>query len=203
MGYSNVGLKEKIMEMYPEVYQHGILVGLEFNEAKNAYVVTFRKGSHVLTTHLEKKDADECMDGLKCVHLGVQIGQFIKNFEGDRTGATEIRVLSSCGITVKVDREGYLANFHDWNEKVAAALAETEGIKELTREHMDILNFIRSHYEQYNYFPVVHSICRDLHQAKDCVSEKFMNPAVAWKIAGLPKPDAVVLNLLAHNEPPT
>ena len=30
---------------------------------------------------VEKKDADECMDGIKCVYLGIQIGQFIKNFE--------------------------------------------------------------------------------------------------------------------------
>jgi TusE/DsrC/DsvC family sulfur relay protein len=203
MGYSIVGLKEKIMEMYPEVYQHGILVGLEFSEAKNAYIVTFRKGTHVLSTHLEKKDADECMDGKKCVYLGVQIGQFIKNFEGDQANAPEIRVLNSCGVSFKVDKEGYLHNFHDWNEKVAAALAEAEGIKDLTQQHIDILKFIRSHYEQYNYFPVVHSICRNLNQAKDCVAEKFMNPIIAWKIAGLPKPDAVVMNLLAHNEPPT
>ncbi len=40
-----------------------------------------RKAVNELTTHLEKKDADECMDGNKCVYLGVQIGQFIKNFE--------------------------------------------------------------------------------------------------------------------------
>lgn len=31
-------------------------------------------------SHLEKKDADECMNGIKCVYLGMQIGEFIKNF---------------------------------------------------------------------------------------------------------------------------
>lgn len=41
----------------------------------------FTKDDHGLTTHIEKKDADECMDGIKCVYLGIQIGQFIKNFE--------------------------------------------------------------------------------------------------------------------------
>ena len=30
-----------------------------------------------------KKDADECMNNIKCVYLGVQIGQFVKNFEED------------------------------------------------------------------------------------------------------------------------
>jgi hypothetical protein len=69
------------MEMYPEMEKHNISVGLEFSEEKNAYVMKFKKGKRELTTHLEKKDADDCMDGIKCIYLGVQIGQFIKNFE--------------------------------------------------------------------------------------------------------------------------
>lgn len=81
MGYTLVALKERILEMYPEIEKNGISVGLTFNEEKNAYIVDFKKGDQGLTTHLEKKDADECMNGIKCVYLGVQIGQFIKNFE--------------------------------------------------------------------------------------------------------------------------
>ena len=81
MGYSNVALKDKIMEMYPEIERHGISVGLDFSEEKGAYIVKFKKDKHELTTHLEKKDSDECMNGIKCVYLGVQIAQFIKNFE--------------------------------------------------------------------------------------------------------------------------
>ena len=81
MGYNNVALKEKIIEMYPEIGQHNLSVGLDFNAGKNAYVITFERGKEVLTTHLEKKDADECMNGIKCVYLGVQVAQFIKNFE--------------------------------------------------------------------------------------------------------------------------
>ena len=40
------------------------------------------KGAHSLTTHLEKKDADGCMEGVQCVYLGVQLAQLIRNFEG-------------------------------------------------------------------------------------------------------------------------
>lgn len=81
MGYTIVALKDKILEMYPEIQRYGITVNLTFDEQKNAYIVQFKKGGHELTTHLEKKDADECMNGIKCVYFGVQIGQFIKNFE--------------------------------------------------------------------------------------------------------------------------
>jgi hypothetical protein len=81
MKYTNVALKDKIMEMYPEIRKHNLSVGLDFDEKKNAYIITFTRGTEVLTTHLEKKDADDCMNGIKCVYLGVQVGQFIKNFE--------------------------------------------------------------------------------------------------------------------------
>ncbi len=81
MGYTLVALKEKILEMYPEIEKNGISVGLTFDEQKNAYIVNFKKEDQELPTHLEKKDAEECMNGIKCVYLGVQIGQFIKNFE--------------------------------------------------------------------------------------------------------------------------
>jgi len=81
MGYTNVALKDKIMEMYPEITKNGIAASLDFDKDKDAYIIKFKKGSRELTTHLEKKDADACMDGITCVYLGVQVGQFIKNFE--------------------------------------------------------------------------------------------------------------------------
>jgi hypothetical protein len=81
MDYSKVALEDKILGMYPEILQHNISVSLDFSEEKNAYIIKFKKDSHELNTHLDRKDADECMEGIKCVHLGVQIGEFIKNFE--------------------------------------------------------------------------------------------------------------------------
>jgi len=80
MGYTNVGLKDKIMEMYPEIEAHGISLSLDFNRQLKTYDIKLEKNSHKLVTHLEKKDADECMDGIKCINLGVQISEFIRNF---------------------------------------------------------------------------------------------------------------------------
>lgn len=83
--YTNAALKDKIAEMYSEISTHGISVSFHFSTKENADVVKFEKGAHALTTHLAKKDADECMYGIKCVYLGVQIGEFLKNFEeGER-----------------------------------------------------------------------------------------------------------------------
>ena len=81
MGYTVAGLKNKVIEMYPELDKAGITVGLTWDEAKNAYIVAMSKDGKSLTTHLEKKDADSCMDGIMCVYLGVQVKQFIDNFK--------------------------------------------------------------------------------------------------------------------------
>ena len=81
MTYTYADLKEKIMKMYPEIKEHNVSVDMAFDGKKNAYLLTFTRGKDVLATHLEKNDADECMNGIKCVYLGVQVAQFIKNFE--------------------------------------------------------------------------------------------------------------------------
>ena len=74
-------LAAKLRGLYPEIAAHGIDLGVEFNHEKNAWIVKLSKGAHRLTTHLEKKDADGCLEGIQCVYLGVQIAQLIKNFE--------------------------------------------------------------------------------------------------------------------------
>jgi len=81
MTYTKDMIKEKIRTMYPEIGEHGLAMDLDFNEQKQAYIVSFTRGKEVLTTHLEKNDADECMNGIKCVYFGIQVAQFIKNFE--------------------------------------------------------------------------------------------------------------------------
>jgi hypothetical protein len=82
MAYTQVALEDRILDMYPEIRDHSINLSLNFDEEKNTWIIKFRKDHHELTTHLEKNDADDCMEGRKCVYLGVQLGEFMKNFEG-------------------------------------------------------------------------------------------------------------------------
>jgi len=110
-------------------------------------------------------------------------------------------VLEYGRIQVEVDEEGYLIRFDDWNEKIACALAEREGILTccpLTEERMDILKFLRRYYMKFNSFPIVHSVCKNVRQPKDCLNEQFIDPIQAWKIAGLPKPTTEVLAYIKH-----
>jgi hypothetical protein len=80
MSFSNAAIRDKIAELYPEIERNKIIMSVDFDAAKDAYVVKFKKDHHELTTHVEKKDAEDCMRNIKCVYLGTQIAQFLKNF---------------------------------------------------------------------------------------------------------------------------
>ena len=111
-------------------------------------------------------------------------------------------IIEYSGMKIDVDDEGYLINFDAWNETVACALAEREGIEELTKERLDIIKFIREYYKKYNFFPILNAICKNVHQPQKCVSEEFMSPLLAWKLAGLSKPDELIINLLEYGQSP-
>lgn len=111
-------------------------------------------------------------------------------------------VLKHKARMIALDDEGYLINFDDWDEEVARDLAARADVGELTPESISMLKFIRDYYKTYNFFPIVNSICRNIHASKDCMSEKFFNPLIAWKIAGLPHPDEPVISLLEAGQSP-
>ena len=114
-------------------------------------------------------------------------------------------VLSSMerpGKLVPVDEEGYLIRFDDWDEDVARELARREGLGELAGDRIDSLRFIREHYRKFNFFPILGAVCKNVHKGKDCVQEDFLNPLIAWKLAGLPHPEEPVISLLAAGQSP-
>ncbi len=74
--YDNKELCSKITEVFPDIGQCGINLGVDYDDEKKAYVVNMEKGSKKIKTHLEPEDADMCMDGKQCIGLGMQIAQF-------------------------------------------------------------------------------------------------------------------------------
>jgi TusE/DsrC/DsvC family sulfur relay protein len=91
------------------------------------------------------------------------------------------------GKKIKLDDTGFLVNLEDWDEHVAQLLAEREGVGQLDDAQLEIVRFMRSYYNKFNSFPILNYVCKNIDQPKECVSEEFINPEKAWKIAGLPK----------------
>jgi TusE/DsrC/DsvC family sulfur relay protein len=111
-------------------------------------------------------------------------------------------ILNHEGRKITVDNDGYVVNYNEWDEDVARGLATRWGINELTAEDIAMLKFIRDHYKKYNFFPIVSSICKNVHEPRNCIAEKFMNPLIAWKVAGLPHPDEPMISLLEAGQSP-
>jgi tRNA 2-thiouridine synthesizing protein E len=94
------------------------------------------------------------------------------------------------------DREGFLLELDDWNEAVAATLAEAEGIT-LTDEHWELIRLVRDFYDRYETAPamrvLVRQVRRELGEAKGNSLHLLRlfpgSPAkVLAKVAGLPRP---------------
>lgn len=47
------------------------------------------------------------------------------------------------GITVQVNDEGFMTNPNEWTKDMAAAIAQEEGIAELTPAHWQVIDFCR------------------------------------------------------------
>ena len=96
-------------------------------------------------------------------------------------------------LRIIVDDDGFLADLEDWSEAVARVLAAQEGVGELAEDQLDILKFLREYYRKHRFFPIVRFVCKNVHQPRNCVTERFLDPVKVWKIAGLPNPGEEVI----------
>lgn len=95
------------------------------------------------------------------------------------------------------DPEGYLLRREDWSERVAAEIAEDEGVA-LSPAHWEILRLLRAFYRRYRMAPasraLVTHVKRELGPDKGrsvYLMRLFGGSAArtACKIAGLPRPE--------------
>jgi tRNA 2-thiouridine synthesizing protein E len=104
------------------------------------------------------------------------------------------------GKELALDEEGYLQDPSAWNEDVAKAFAEKDGIT-LTDEHWEIINFLRNYYQEYQIAPMIRILVKEVKKAMgpEKGNLKYVyklfpeGPAKqACKYAGLPKPTGCV-----------
>lgn len=96
--------------------------------------------------------------------------------------------------TVEFDKDGFMTDPSLWDEQVASAIAEDEGIDSLSETHWKIVNFIREYWKEHDLAPPVRLICKELGVGVRDLYKLFTSgPARgACRVAGLPKPDGCV-----------
>ena len=104
------------------------------------------------------------------------------------------------GKVLDTDEEGYLADLSDWEPEVAAVMAEADEC-DLSDNHWEVINFLRSYYEEYQIAPAVRVLTKAIGKklGKDKGNSRYLyqlypyGPAKqACRYAGLPKPTGCV-----------
>ncbi|MCU0556650.1 MAG: hypothetical protein WAV08_14285 [Desulfobacterales bacterium] len=75
--YDKDELCTKIREIYPQIGACGIDTKVAWSEEKKAWAVDLEYKGKRVRHYLEDQDASACMEGEKCVALGIDIGQLL------------------------------------------------------------------------------------------------------------------------------
>ncbi len=104
------------------------------------------------------------------------------------------------GKSFEIDDDGYLIDWQDWNEGIAAQMAKEDGL-DLTDAHWEVIKFLRDYFEKFQIAPMVKILTKELKKkyGKEKGNTKYLyelypaGPAKqACRYAGLPKPTGCV-----------
>jgi TusE/DsrC/DsvC family sulfur relay protein len=98
------------------------------------------------------------------------------------------------GEQIEIDEDGFIQDPDKWNEGVAADLAKTENVDDLTEEHWKVVNYLREYFIEFGVAPMIRKLCKSTGFKLKEIYELFPSgPAKgACKVAGLPKPTGCV-----------
>lgn len=101
------------------------------------------------------------------------------------------------GKTIELSEAGWLLNLDEWSEDLAAEIAKTENVPELTEEHWNIIKLARDYFHENGTVcePRAFSKLLKKEYGKDKSDQKYIYSLFptglikcANKIAGLPRP---------------
>jgi tRNA 2-thiouridine synthesizing protein E len=105
--------------------------------------------------------------------------------------------------TIARDEEGFLLDVNDWRDDLITPLADEMDI-DMTEEHLHIVRYIRSYYEQNKTVPEARTLLKHLkqHWGKDRATRRYLYRLFphgygqqACKIAGMTKPRKLMLDV--------
>ena len=97
-------------------------------------------------------------------------------------------------VNIEVDEDGFMEEPEQWNERVALALASTEGVNALTDDHWKVIAYLREYFQKFGIAPMIRKLCKESGYSLKQIYELFPSgPAKgACKVAGLAKPTGCV-----------
>ena len=96
--------------------------------------------------------------------------------------------------TLELNEDGFILDPNRWNDAVAAALAVSDGVPELTAKHWKVVRYVRAHYVEFDVPPLIRKLCKQTGFTLKRIYELFPSgPAKgACKVAGMPNGNGCV-----------
>ena len=93
------------------------------------------------------------------------------------------------GKAVKVNEEGYLTDFSQWDQSIASEIAKEEGINDLSTKHLEVIAFLQDQHKKNIPLSIRKVGGSGVTDIKEFYSLFPGGPLKkASKIAGIPKP---------------
>jgi len=64
------------------------------------------------------------------------------------------------GEKYETDEDGFIQEPERWSDIVAKAMAQADGVGELTEDHWKVMNYIREYYLENGLAPMVRKVCK-------------------------------------------
>ena len=97
------------------------------------------------------------------------------------------------GKTIKVNEEGYLTDFSQWDKSVAIEIAKEENIAELGPKHWEVIEYLQGQFKQeipLSIRKISKSGVVDIEEFYELFPQGPLKKAS--KIAGIPKPASCI-----------
>jgi hypothetical protein len=82
MGYTLVGLEDKILQMYPEIIEQQLNPSFSYDEEKDVWWMKLKKGGSEAVICIDKEDADACMEKTYCERLEKEVAKALQQLKG-------------------------------------------------------------------------------------------------------------------------
>lgn len=81
MGYSLKELDQQFRKHHSDIDKLAIKLNVKEDRKRAGYVVELAKGGKQAEIFISQKDTDECLQSIECYHLGIELGNLIREFK--------------------------------------------------------------------------------------------------------------------------
>ena len=170
------------------------MLGIPTENLKPAVAEITKLGFDVGSTGDDYRTSEECVGPAKCDLALYDTLGFRHAWYRRLIKFLIMASIILAGKEFEVDEDGFIQDPAQWDDVIARALAEQEGITELTEEHWKVIRYLRSYYLQFGVAPMIRKLCKETGFQLKYIYQLFpTGPAKgACKLAGLPKPTGCV-----------